>query len=312
MAVWSKVFAMQRKFIVNARASGLSAGGLERLAAWFRRRTGRFDCALARTRAEAVAQTRQALHEGADQLVAVGGDGTLNAVLNGMLSRGRPIRPECVLATAGLGTGGDYFRTMTRHRRCDWRRLVLCHRARPVDVGSICYTDRPESPQYFLNMASVGLIAEVVRRKNAGPRHLPGLLRYALPMLGAFCSCRPVRMQIDTHDESFEAEYLAVSICKGVWAGRGIRFGGAVGLDDGRLDVTLFAPLPRAKMLAKIPRLYAGRFAGEPSVRKLRARRLSIRCAQPQAVEFDGEVHGWTDIEVEVLPRAVRVCFPDV
>ncbi len=302
---------MKRRFIVNPLAGRMSAGSLERLETWFRRRTGRFDCVLARTRAEAMAQTRRALAGGVDQLVAVGGDGTLNAVLNGMFERGRPICPECTLAAAGLGTGGDYFRTICRGRPCDWRRLVLSHRARLVDIGSIRYADGSLAPQYFLNMASVGLIAEVVRRKNAGPRHLPGVLRYALPMLQAFFSCRPARTEIVVDDESIEAEYLAISICKGTWAGRGIRFGGVADLDDGRFDVTLFAPLCRAKMLAKIPRLYAGRFAGEESVRKLCAERLSIRSAPPQAVEFDGEVHGRTDIDVEVLPRAVRFCFPE-
>jgi len=301
---------MRRRFIINPRAGGCSSRTIARLEAYFRRHIGRLDCVLARTREQAIYQTRRALQESVDQLVAVGGDGTLNAVLNGMFSRGRLLRPECVLAVADLGTGSDYFRTISQGRRCDWRRVVLEHRVRQVDVGCVRFGAGDERTQCFLNMASAGLIAEVVRRKNHGPRHLPGPLQYALPMLQAFCAARPVRMWLSADGESIDAELLAVAVSKGVWAGRGIRFGGAVGLDDGRFDVTLFGPLPRSQMFLKIPWLYAGRFDREESVRKLVSSRVTIRSSRPQPVEFDGEICGCTDVEIEVWPRAVRVCFP--
>jgi YegS/Rv2252/BmrU family lipid kinase len=303
---------MRRKFIVNPHSGRtLGADALARLDGFFTARTGSFDYAVAETREAAVRMTRESLREGIDQIVAVGGDGTVNAVVNGFFESGRPIRPQSNLAVANLGTGSDYFKSVAAGAALrDWKELVLDHVAQPVDVGRIHYSDPNRDDQYFVNMASAGMIAEVLSKKQRGPTWMPLKLRYLTPTISSLLSCRPRRVQVGIDDECSDLELLVISVCKGVYAGGGMRFGGGVTLFDGLFDVTFFQAISPIEMLVKLRKLYTGSFQNERSVRKLKARRVSIRSPSAIPVEFDGELCGTTDVELSVEPKSLRVCLP--
>jgi diacylglycerol kinase (ATP) len=302
---------MNRKFIINPHSgSAVTAGGIARLREFFTTRTGSFDHSVAGSRDAAVSLTREALREGADQVVAVGGDGTVNAVANGFFDGGRPVRPESTLAVANLGTGSDFFRTLIQGTSVrDWRQLVL-DQARTVDVGRVRYSDPHRCDEYFVNMASAGMTAEVAGRKRRCPTWLPGVLRYLLPTAACLFSCQAGRAEVEVDGECRDVELLAISVCKGTYAGCGMRFGGGVTPSDGLFDVTLFGAMRPAEMLLKLRKLYTGSFDGEPTIQKLRARRVSIRASSPMPVEFDGEPAGTTDVEFCIQPDRLRVCFP--
>ena len=117
-------------------------------------------------------------------------------------------------------------------------------------------------------------------------------------------------MQLETETECLDMEVLLVSACKGVYAGRGMRFGGEVSLFDGLFDVTCIGAMGRVETLRKLRKLYTGAFHGERAVRKLRARKVAIRAPSALPVEFDGELGGTTDVELSVVPQALRICFP--
>jgi len=303
---------MKRHFIINPHSGrGLSARAVAKLQEHFTRQIGAFEYTIAESREAAIDATRKSLRDGTDQIVAVGGDGTANAVTNGFFDYGEPIRPQSSLVVGSAGTGSDYFKTIVAGRRgCDWRELVLRHVARPVDVGRIEYADPALCDQYFLNMASVGMIAEVVRGKNRLSRRLPQVLRYLLPTVGCFFSYRPRPMQVTTDSGQRDSKLLAVSIAKGIHAGGGMRLGGGATLCDGRFDVTLFGAFRPVEMLLKVGKLYTGRFENEAKIEEVRTQRISIRASEPLPVEFDGEVYGHADVEVTVVPAAIHVCFP--
>ena len=177
------------RLIVNPSAVP-NPRSLEELREWFVNRTGRFDAVVTQSREEAIKLARQALREGVKRLVAVGGDGTVNAVANGFFEEdGRPVAPEAELAVAPLGTGCDFFRAFGAGR--DWRDLALFSPARAIDIGRVEYLGTPRL-SHFVNAASVGLSAEVVRRQRSLPRWLPALASYSIPSLTGLVSYRPL------------------------------------------------------------------------------------------------------------------------
>jgi diacylglycerol kinase (ATP) len=303
---------MKRKFIINPHSGkSLTAGDLAGLETFFTARTGSFDYAIAESRDAAVRITRESLREGVDQIVAVGGDGTVNAVANGFIEQSRPIRPESCLAIANTGTGSDYFKSIAAAAPVrDWKELVLDHVVRPVDVGRIRFADPHRCDQYFVNMASAGMVAEVVGKKGRGSRRLPPGLRYLLATLSSLFSYRPKQVQVEIDGQWSDWEVLVISVCKGRYAGRGMRFGGEATLFDGLFDVTLFQAISPVEMLVKLRKLYTGAFQNERAIRKLKARRISIRAPSALPVEFDGELCGTTDVELSVEPQLLRLCFP--
>lgn len=303
---------MRRVFLVNPKAGGgIGSRKLERLEAFFRQRGSSFEAVLAASREDLIRRTRELLRDGADQLVAVGGDGTMNAVANGFFEQGHVLRPDASLAVARVGSGSDYFRGLVAKAQCDWREIVLNPVVRPVDVVVVHRIDDPRGePYYFLNLMGFGMSAEVVRRKQHLPRWLPRSLHYLLPTLPNLFRARVARIRIVADDTSLECDTTAVFVAKGTYAGGGMRFGGGVTLDDGRLDITVVRPMSPWSMLIKMPKLYSGNFKNDPAIDKMIASRLRIEADPPLPAECDGELHGTTGVNITILPRAIQVCFP--
>ena len=303
---------MKRIFIVNPKAGGgIGSRKLDQLERYFDRQGAAFEAVLTASREDATQKTREALRGGADQIVAVGGDGTLNAVANGFFDQGRAIRPQAALAASRVGSGSDYFRGLVAGTRRDWRQIVIHPDVRPADVVACrALDDSNAEPFHFLNLMGFGMSAEVVRRKQDLPTWLPRSLSYLLPTLPNLFRAKAARVRIEADGASIEADAVAVFAAKGTYAGGGMRFGGGVTLDDGRLDVTLVRPMSPWRMLLKTPKLYSGNFAGDPEIEKLVTSRLRIEAEPALPAECDGELHGATGVELTVLPRAIHVCFP--
>jgi diacylglycerol kinase family enzyme len=305
---------VKRIFIINPNAgTGLRRRGLERLEAYFRRRGSSFEAIVSRSREDVIQRTREALRQGAEQIVAVGGDGTVNAVANGFFESGELVRPGACLAVALAGSGSDYFRGLTQAARHDWRDIVLCPVIRPVDVARLETLDGTDAaPLYFLNMATFGMSAEVVRQKALMSPLWPRSLRYLLPTVRGLFHARESRVRLTVDGQVLEREAFCIMVAKGAYSGGGMRFGSQVALDDGRFEVTLFRPMPVWKMLVKTPKLYSGALHNEPTIEKLTACRIAIDAVPPLLAEVDGDVIGQAAVSMTVVPQRIPVCFPNV
>jgi diacylglycerol kinase (ATP) len=303
---------VKRVFVINPKAgSGLPRRRLEQLESYFRRRGSTFEAVISRSRHDVIERTREALRQGAEQIIAVGGDGTVNAVANGFFEGEELVRPDACLAVAKAGSGSDYFRGLTRATRHDWRDIVLEPAIRTVDAARF-ESPACNGPLYFLNMATFGMSAEVVRQKAQLSSHWPKSLRYLLPTVRGLFTARESRVRLTLDGQVLEREAFCIMVAKGAYSGGGMRFGSHVALDDGRFEVTLFRPMPVWKMLVKTPKLYSGQLHNEPTIEKLSGSRIEIEADPPILAEVDGDVIGRAAVAMTVLPRRIPVCFPRV
>jgi YegS/Rv2252/BmrU family lipid kinase len=302
---------MKRVFMFNPKAGGgISARRLREIERYFLDRTGSFDAIRCESRGDLTRRTRDALLEGAEQIVAIGGDGTMNAAANGFFEQGRSVAPAACLAVSRLGTGSDYLKTLAPDRTTDWRDVALNPVLRAVDVGAIRMLDGSRPPIHFLNIASFGMSGEIVRRKQLMPSWLPRSLCYLLPTLTSLFGARPRSIELELDGQSLRRDALCLFASKGIFAGGGMRFGGGVTLDDGLFDVMLFTSMTALQMLLKTPKLYSGDYADETSIEKHTARSLRFRSPTPLTGECDGELIGAGDFEITLAPRALQVCCP--
>lgn len=300
---------MKRIFIINPMAgAGITRRAVERLESYFRRRGGSFDAVISQSREDVIRCTRQALGQGVDQVVAVGGDGTVNAVANGFLENEMLVRPDACLAVAKAGSGSDYFRGLTKSARVDWREIVLSPAVRPVDVAR--FEAPPAATVYFLNMATFGMSAEVVRQKASMSRFWPRSARYLLPTVRGLFHARESAVRLTLDGQVVSRQAFCIMVAKGAYSGGGMRFGSSVALDDGRFEITLFRPMPVWKMLIKTPNLYSGNLHDEPTIEKLTAARVEIEAKPPLLAEVDGDVVGSATVSITILPQRIPVCFP--
>jgi diacylglycerol kinase (ATP) len=299
---------VKRVFVINPKAgAGMRPRDIERLEEYFRRRANSFDAVVSQSREDVILRTRDAIRKGTEQVVAVGGDGTVNAVANGFFENGGLVQPGACMAVAKAGSGSDYFRGLTRTGSRDWREIVLDPVIRSVDIGRLETAGRPEG-LYFVNMATFGMSAEVCRQKALMSPYWPKSMRYLLPTVRGLLQVTPSKLRITVDGQVHERQAICVMVAKGAYSGGGMLFGSRVALDDGRFEITVFRPMPVWKMVVKTPKLYSGDLDREPSIEKLTSSRVELDAAPPLLAEIDGDVIGNAAVTMTVVPRQLRLC----
>ena len=187
---------------------------------------------------EATSLTRQALSEGAELIVCVGGDGTLNEVVNGFMGKHGPLRPETMLGFIPRGTGSDFIKTVpipkAINRGLD---VIKCSHARTIDLGRLQYRDHNGhlSQRYFHNVASFGLGGEVDARVNRGRKVFGGFISFIWATLISILIYNKKRIHLRV-DDSFDGKVISWNIA----VANGQYHGGGMWIAPGRLWTTAF------------------------------------------------------------------------
>jgi len=257
--------------------------------------------------------TRQALKDGADRIVAVGGDGTLHEVVNGFFEDEARIAPTAVLVVAACGSGSDFRRTLgaaTGVRAAD---QLQSDRIAPVDVLRIEYTtSRRRVSRYAINIASAGLSGTVVRRFSGGRPLIPARLRYFGAALRALSTDRPVPVRLALDGTSLASRHVRLVVAaNGHTFAAGVPIAPTATPHDGLLDLVVLRDMPVPTLLRHAPRFYRGTHTALPDVETYRGRHLTIAPlgSQPVWTEADGEALGRLPMSVTVIPHALRIQY---
>ncbi len=250
---------------------------------------------------DAARQFMRAVNDGYRRLLSVGGDGTLNDLINGVLATTVPSQ-ECLVAAAAGGTGNDWSREMGVPDDPDLLAASMARaRSRPADIGFA--TDPDGAQRAFHNVAGAGLDAEVLRRTPQGG---PRALAYLWGLGRALATCRPAQFEIVADGRVTRGRFLLALVAIGPRCGGGMRLAPQAVVDDGWLDLLTIDPLSPAGAIARLPRLFDGRLGGDPAFSVIRCREAVIRADPPCAVELDGQLAGTTPVAVSIRPGALR------
>ena len=250
----------------------------------------------------------EAMDDGARFLVAVGGDGTIQEVVNGMFRDGRPIMEEPVLGVVPAHSGCDLVKSFGLPGDVDGAcGHLLGDATYPLDVMKVVYigADGERAIRYSVNLAEVGFGAAVARRTQ----RIPAWTRRARPFL-AFWSTffrtrvRDVRIEADRH--SYEGPAFNVIVGNAQFASGGLRLSPRSYPGDGVLDVLVFKG-PRSDAYTLLPRIYRnGDHIPDPHVHETRAKiRVSIDADRPLPIVADGELLGSTPVTFQLVPQSI-------
>jgi YegS/Rv2252/BmrU family lipid kinase len=256
---------------------------------------------------------RQAVQEGATELLSMGGDGTHNEVVNGILQAAPP--PGAVgLGILPAGTGGDFRRVLAHASTFDDALSHLpsaaCH---PIDLGLCRYTDDQGAPgqRWFVNIASCGISGLVCRIANASSKRLGGKLTFYLSTLRAMAAYRAARVQVTLDGKDLgEHEITSLQACNARFAGGGMMFAPDALLDDGQLDLVILQDPGVVRTLLMSDSIYKGRHVRLPHVQVHRGRQIEVQplhADRPAWVDIDGEAPGLAPVRFEVVPGAIRL-----
>jgi YegS/Rv2252/BmrU family lipid kinase len=254
----------------------------------------------------ALALAQAAAHEGARRFIAVGGDGTLNEVLNGVLLAEMP-PGEATLALLPVGRGDDWARSHRVPRRLEQAaRLIAAGRTVAHDVG-VAHFPGEGSTRYFINVAGVGFDAYVVEQTRATRL---GPLSYLAGLLRGFATYRAPRMRVHADALDLDETLFVTFAALGRYCGGGMHVAPAAVTDDGLLDVVTIEAIGRFELVLNLHRLFDGSLPRYRRVRTARCERVQVATAVPSGVQLDGELVGEAPVTFSVLPRMVRVIVP--
>jgi len=243
----------------------------------------------------------------ADLLVAVGGDGTVNEVVNGIAGL------DVELALIPRGTGGDFVRTFGIPRKLDRAvEVALRGRTRAIDLGRGRYRSwaGEDEESYFANIASAGMSGAIAKRTNETSKALGGKVSYAWATVAVFSRWRSdeVRVRVDGTEQA--GRMHDVIVANGRYLGGGMKMVPEAEPDDGLLDVLLIGDLTKRDLLLTMPKTYRGKHLPHPKATLLRGTTVEIDAPEPLPVELDGEQPGTTPVRFEIVPRALRLRVP--
>jgi diacylglycerol kinase (ATP) len=299
--------------VVNlAAGAGRARARWRVLEAALRARGVRFDVAFTERPGDAVQLAASAARQASTTVVAVGGDGTINEVLNGLL-QARP--PETagseppILGVLPSGTAQDFARSagipLTVQAAVD--RLVY-PRPQPCDVGRIRYP--AGGVRYFANYAGVGFDAMVAAQAQRNRVGLRGALPYVLGFFTVLHGYENPQIEIalDGGPPLVAARPTnMVIVANGANYAGMLRMAPYASLTDGLLEVVIVGDVGRLELVASLPLALFGRHLGHPKVTAHRARTVTIEARPPVPIQSDGEPAGELPAAFDVLPGALRL-----
>lgn len=263
---------------------------------------------------DATMLARQALAEGAARLIVVGGDGTLNEVINGCLAEASETAKEPVtIALLPLGTGSDLARGLGIANVAAALETLRSGRPRTLDHGSATYRDKAgrEVARAFANAADFGLGPQTSRLIAQGSKRLgPAAYLYGALRSIASYAPTPIRVLVDGAT-LYEGPSGMVVVANGTHFGGGMHVAPRADPSDGLFDVLALGRTDRRTLVSGIlPRVYRGAHLGHPTIRHTRGREVTVEAATPFPLELDGEIVGTTSARFAIVPGSLRVLVP--
>ena len=245
---------------------------------------------------------------GATLLVVVGGDGSVNEVVNGVAGR-----EDVEIAVIARGTGWDFVRTYGIPRKLeDAVRVALTGTTRTIDVGNVTYRSWAgvEARSAFANIASAGMSGAIAQRANETTKALGGKVSYLLAIFAVFARWRVGSVCVEVDGEAREGRMHDVVVANGRYFAGGMMICPDARSDDGRFDVLLIGDLTKGDLLVTLPKAYRGRHLPHPKAELLSGSAVTVEGEQPLPIQLDGEQPGTTPARFEVVPGALRLRAP--
>lgn len=315
---------MRARAIVNSNSSrGRLARAWPEVHARLQAALGPVEVAFTDAPMAAARLTREALRDGVELVIACGGDGTNNEVVNGFFEPPVPGGPDvrvgegAALSILMLGTGGDFRKTFGAAGEVDAQvRRIAEGTLRPLDVGRVDYVADDGSPaaRYFINIASFGVSGVVDREVNKArlTKLFGGKFTYFAATVRGLLRYRPteVVMRVDDGPE-LRLVVNTAAVCNGRYFGGGMHVAPMADPSDGRLEVIVMHDMGILDLLKDPNAIYRGEHLQKPKVRHLSGTRVEARAPAGAEVllDIDGEAPGRLPATFTVLPGALTLRY---
>ena len=296
------------KFIVNPVAGALSTKKKWPLiTSLLKRLEVFFDYQYTEGVGHAIELAKSAVSNGYRRIVAVGGDGTVNEVANGILNSTNATKTA--LGIISTGTGSDFIRSVGIPR--DYVKACSClagDRSLVIDIGIVEYHKSGQQMQrYFINTAGIGFDAAVVAVTEKTSKRLGGTIPYLLGFLRTMLTYRNKLVTLRIGDKEETKRVVSVMVANGNYAGGGMHFAPTAQLNDGLLDMLVISDMSKLELIRAFPSVYKGTHIYHPKVKLQKTNSVYVESAEKLPVYADGELLGEGPVTFSLIPAALHV-----
>lgn len=295
---------MNHLFIINpAAGKGKALKLIPEIEKIFKNREDKFIIEITTETGHATEIAKQYSSGGDYRIYSVGGDGTLNEVLNGM------VHCNCSLAVIPAGSGNDFVKSIyncTEDNSIEDKLLSMINgKEKEVDLGIV-------NGRYFLNIASAGFDADVTYN-SIKLKKLPiinGKLGYILGILITLFKFKTYNLKIDIDNKKFELNTLLIAVANGKYYGGGINVAPRAIVDDGLFNICLIERVGRFKILRLFPKVIKGKHERIKEVSFHNGKRINLRCEEEMSLNIDGEIIRDKRVEFSIIKNGIKVVVP--
>lgn len=297
--------------IVNMAAGGGKTRRDWPLIAQILQREGiRYEPSFTDRRLHASIIARNKIKEGYSRIIVVGGDGTMNEVINGVFAQKRVHTTEVMLGMISVGTGNDWARTFNIPSDYEGAiRTIKEQKTFIQDAGLVSYLKNgKEWKRYFINIAGMGFGARVVERANRSKeKGKSSAFLYFYNIFYSLLQYRSRKALIEIDGTAFNRKVFLLNVGIGKYNGGGMIPVPHAIADDGLYSITLIRKIGKLNVLANIKKLYNGTIISHSKVETYMARSVQINDSSKLKIETDGESLGNGPVSFEIIPRSVTV-----
>ena len=304
--------------VVNPRSGGGATGrSFDAMRGTIERALGKVAIAMTEHPGHGIDLARQGAIAGHPLVIAVGGDGTIHEVVNGLMQARTgdygTKADATQLGIIGQGTGGDFRKTLGLEHRLDrYIDAIASGRQRMIDVGK--FSGGGKSAHYFVNILSAGMGGLVDRYVAETPRMLGGRAAYFGASLRALVNARLGNLRCTVTSNGQTEEHMIrsymIAICNGRFFGGGMKVAPMAEVDDGTFELVALGATSKLGFAMTSGSIYTGDHIGQAGTVHLRGQKVTIDIANEDArdaflLDVDGEPMGSLPLEIEILPKAL-------
>ncbi len=249
-------------------------------------------------------------NSGTDYLIAVGGDGTMHEVINGIMHVPKNQRENLIVGLLPVGSGNDFARTLKLSGKISYlHKLIANNNVIDMDIGKIecAALDGKETTVYFNNIAGVGLDAEVAKRVNEGHKTYGPNIAYYTATVKSFLNYRKKQIKVSSAEFNYEGNVLLLSFANAKYFGSGLGIAPHAKVNDGKMALTLAGDVSLFDYLRNVGKLRKCAYLKHPGIAYGEAESISIEpIGEPCYIEADGELVGRLPLKVSMLPNEIK------
>ena len=299
--------------IVNPNAGkGKGKKDWDRISSLLRKEDLPFISRFTGKKGHAIDLTLQGINDGFRRIITVGGDGTLNEVVNGVFLNNVCPTTDISLAMIPVGTGNDWgkmFGIPLDYEKAI--KIISSNNIMPQDIGIVSsFNGAEENKRYFINIAGLGFESVVVRRTNfQKDKGRGGKAIYLYNLLMSLFSYKNTKADLVIDGKKMVADVFSINVGNGKYCGGGMRQTPNALPDDGFLDVTVINGMGKLEIIRNLKILYDGTILSHPKVDGYRCKNIKVSSDSLLFVEADGESLGHTPAEFSIIPASINIVY---